>query len=492
MKNILLELDNETQYLESIDNGNSNLEIKLENLKKNNWEKMKISDLENDLDQKLGIVHMNFDCSIHDIYSPDFSSHLSGSKSQNSNNSFLSNDFFLNEEKKSFDFKINRSNCKKRKSVDHIKSKKFQKLKYFSFDDLNPYIDESSSYPDNLKNSVSDLKKKAKNLFSDFLDIEYIEQVWNTNKISNMNISEKPKKRIKVKNESLDCKLSLIQYNSKHNSLSEDSLLNIINKFKQEAVEIPEKKFRKRKGISISNSLGGSENMSNITAVNSININQSIKKDFKNPSEVNSNNHLNPETVSNKFVKKNEIKNWEEIKIKENEIKTFRIDDEPLQNDQNKINPIRYSPFKKYEQNPFIKNPPNTIDDKSAKKIIDNQSDCNKIGLKKFIENQKTFKIHSEKESKNKTLSSNIKKLSKTLKDQQLKIKNKYKTLSNTMKLKKDIKQLQKILDSNKNKPNMFSNLKNQFIDNSKMKNSNPKSICKTDRVIPSPKSKIH
>ena len=80
---MLGDLDNKSKYLESIDNGEENLEIRLENLKKNDWKRMN-SPAESD--NRLGLVHMGFECSIHDIYDPQFTDKTTRRESKNMSN----------------------------------------------------------------------------------------------------------------------------------------------------------------------------------------------------------------------------------------------------------------------------------------------------------------------------------------------------------------------------------------------------------------------
>ena len=168
---MLGDLDNKSKYLESIDNGEENLEIRLENLKKNDWKRMN-SPTEND--NRLGLVHMGFECSLHDIYNPQFSSKSIISKNkQKSENTWKEEDLWMSEDEQIL--VENRKNKRKlslSKSPDKILIKKDR----WSVDDNEAY--QLIKQDKGRDAEACKLYKKVKGHFSDYYDIEFIDQVW--------------------------------------------------------------------------------------------------------------------------------------------------------------------------------------------------------------------------------------------------------------------------------------------------------------------------
>lgn len=68
---MLGDLDKDSELLDSIESCDEHLEIRLENLKKNDWKRMAST---SEQDNRLGLVNMAFECSVHDIYNPKFES----------------------------------------------------------------------------------------------------------------------------------------------------------------------------------------------------------------------------------------------------------------------------------------------------------------------------------------------------------------------------------------------------------------------------------
>ena len=173
LKHMLGDLDNESKYLESIDNGEENLEIKLENLKKNDWKRMN-SLGEND--NRLGLVHMGFECSLHDIYDPSFSSE--GNSEQKEKSEWREEELWESEDEKQEEGQFEKR--KRGKSVKRKRRKVSAKRKRrwrFSVGDKRAYeeVKEGKMGKDS---AVEELYRQVKGQFSDFYDIEFIDQVW--------------------------------------------------------------------------------------------------------------------------------------------------------------------------------------------------------------------------------------------------------------------------------------------------------------------------
>lgn len=268
---MLGELDKKNDYLESIDIGEDNLEIRLENLKKNDWKRMGTS-AAGEGDNRLGLVHMGFDCSIHDIYDPDFTDKDSQSDQDNSKAGFysVSND----EEENDIESQTGKKRCDRlnrslnESQLDKLNPRTQKKCRVipkraFSYDDNIEY--DRIRHGKQISNSgVTGLYNRIKGMFSDFYDIEFIDQVWNTRHFvgncENME-GENYMTQASTQSETLGCGLSIIEANSTKNSLNNDSILGILESLpqmqKEAFSEKKEKKFRKRKGISATNSIGG-------------------------------------------------------------------------------------------------------------------------------------------------------------------------------------------------------------------------------------------
>jgi hypothetical protein len=172
---MLGDLDNKSKYLESIDNGEENLEIRLENLKKNDWKRMN-SPAESD--NRLGLVHMGFECSIHDIYDPQFTDKTTKRESKNMSNTSWGEDHLWESDEETVKMNFKTVHRKKKLSLSKspLRVKKCLKIERWSVDDNEEYqrIKENKG----AKKEIRKLYDKVKNQFSDFYDIEFIDQVW--------------------------------------------------------------------------------------------------------------------------------------------------------------------------------------------------------------------------------------------------------------------------------------------------------------------------
>lgn len=174
---MLGDLDQETKYLESIDNGEENLEIRLENLKKNDWKRMNAL---GENDNRLGLVHMGFECSLHDIYNPKFSEKGSQTIKNGQNISEWREEELWESENEEMMFDSKKS-FKRRKSLECIKITPNNKLKRkwrFSVGDKKEYQKVKENQKD-VNPKLKELYQDVKQRFSDFYDIEFIDQVWN-------------------------------------------------------------------------------------------------------------------------------------------------------------------------------------------------------------------------------------------------------------------------------------------------------------------------
>ena len=179
---MLEDLDNESKYLESIDNGEENLEIRLENLKKNDWKRMN-SLGEND--NRLGLVHMGFECSIHDIYNPKFSEGSIQENLRNSRKASWTEDMIWESEDESPAKKPNKRRSMSQKSQKISIDSKIKRKWRFSFADRHEYTQiredpntQKKCEKESKKQPTIELYRDVKSRFSDFYDIEFINQVW--------------------------------------------------------------------------------------------------------------------------------------------------------------------------------------------------------------------------------------------------------------------------------------------------------------------------
>ena len=478
MKNILVELDDETKYLESIEDDRINWEIKLDNLKKNNWHNLKISQTESNLNNKLGLVYLNFECSVHDVYDPLFSE--SYDSKENYNTDF--DDIFIKNEAGNFKMNKRRTSLPCRK----VYNDNLNFIKYFELGDLE-YIkmyNEKSIDSKNLSQMfLINLIKKTNSTFSDYYDIEYIKQLWETSRLEvNKNANKKKPefKRQKItKKDSLDCEMSLIEKNSQLSSIAQDSLLGIMDKINNKPKEIIETKFRKRKNISISSSLGGNQN-----PILNINLQTQEQKSEKCEIEDLENNlkkksvfekkNVNYENASTKFIKKKENVKVDEIKNDEIiETKIFKLSEEIR-------TPININSNKKFlDKDCFYKNPPNTLDDRSTKKI----ESVKKIDLVKVLDSNKQIEV--ERQIKN--ITSIIKKTDKSVEQKsKKKLKKNSDLKKNPIKIKS--KNFKKIIEASKQKLTNYN--KKLILEIPNIKCINDNKICKTERAYSSHKGK--
>jgi hypothetical protein len=187
---MLEDLDNESKYLESIDNGEENLEIRLENLKKNDWKRMN-SIGEND--NRLGLVHMGFECSIHDIYDPDFTDN-SENKSERTQGEISWKEEALWESEDEQKTQVVNTRTLRRGRSRTIKrlcpDSKTKRRWRFSVGDKGNYQKVQDSKL-GTNPEFEELYRDVKSRFSDFYDIEFIEQVWNMREMRGNVLSSK-------------------------------------------------------------------------------------------------------------------------------------------------------------------------------------------------------------------------------------------------------------------------------------------------------------
>lgn len=233
---MLKDLDHQTNYLESIDNGEENLEIKLENLKKNDWKRMN-SPVESD--NRLALVHMGFDCSLHDIYNPEFSREGEQTVREGANGSeWNEEDLWSSRDEHAQKNQVGIAGKRESASV-HERSQEPKKTmrKRWSVADLSEYqrIKEKCGKDAQAKQ----LYDRVKNHFSDFYDIEFIDQVWQMRDMRGQGTigrgfktpspSPSNKKRFNFSSES---KFNLSRFNSNTDSLNVE--LSCINNAKSE------------------------------------------------------------------------------------------------------------------------------------------------------------------------------------------------------------------------------------------------------------------
>lgn len=232
---MLKDLDNKSNYLESIDNGEENLEIKLENLKKNDWKRMN-SPVEND--NRLALVHMGFDCSLHDIYNPEFSHKGEETVEKGANQSgWLEEDLWKSEDEEAQAGHKGSAAERESKSLSGkkpIRSEHWRRRQRWSIGDLSEYQrirEEQGTEPEARR-----LYDRMKNHFSDFYDIEFIEQVWQMRDMRGRGtVQRTPSPRPlsqKQFNFSSESKFNLSRFNSNPDSLNVE--LSCINNAKSE------------------------------------------------------------------------------------------------------------------------------------------------------------------------------------------------------------------------------------------------------------------
>lgn len=452
MKNILTHLNQETQYLNSDFFNNNNLEIKLANLKKNNWHRME-NDIQNEENQP-AFIHKKFECSIHDIYQPEFSDDLSNNNSICSDNSFQ----FLENEKRTYQTFLNNNKRSKSLSISSYKyiNKYSEIKKYFVYEDKNDYNQDEITNP-----NIFNLKKKAKNTFSNFYDIEFIEQIWNNSKIKvGKTMKRKTHKKYKNKESHIvDLNISPIKYESIAQSSTHNSIAGFVDKIFNGNFKSLKCNYTRRKRIkTISESIKENDMIDRNIGKNDFSTKQIIDT-IKDTSYLSSQENFSEMSQKHKIFNKvnNEIVNNNQIKIENSPEYTKR---------DIKNNNLYESELK----------------NKEKLKLNCLEKNKLKIDLKKFIDREKTIEIKTSRvkipEIKLKENKSNSKIQGKSKNILSSIIKNK----------SKPSKQLQKILK--KNKKMLFDQL--NILKASPKKEKNFHKVYRTSRNYSSKKSIIN